>query len=63
MGLAGGASGKNLPTNAGDVRDAGSNPWLGRFPGIGNGNLLQKMPVTEEPDKLQSMGAQRVEHS
>ena len=27
--------------NAGDVRDAGSNPGLGRFPGIGNGHSLQ----------------------
>ena len=27
--------------NAGDVRDAGSNPGSGRFPGIGNGHPLQ----------------------
>ena len=32
---------KNLPLNAGDVRDAGSNPGSGRSPGEGNGNLLQ----------------------
>ena len=32
---------KNLPTNAGDVRDAGSIPGLGRSPGEGNGNPLQ----------------------
>ena len=63
MGFAGGASGKESAYHAGDVRDAGSNPWLGRSPGIGNGNLLQKIPVTEEPNKLQSMGAQRVEHN
>ena len=32
---------KNLPVNAGDTRDAGSIPGLGRSPGVGNGNLLQ----------------------
>ena len=32
---------KNLPVNAGDTRDSGSIPELGRFPGVGNGNLLQ----------------------
>ena len=30
--------GKNMPANAGDVRDAGSIPWVGRSPGKGNGN-------------------------
>ena len=37
----GGASGKNLPANTGDVRDAGSIPGSGRSPGEGNGNLPQ----------------------
>ena len=32
---------KNLPTNAGDIKDVGSIPGLGRFPGEGNGNPLQ----------------------
>ena len=32
---------KNLPTNAGDLRDTGSAPVSGRFPGGGNGNPLQ----------------------
>ena len=32
---------KNLPANAGDVRDQGSIPGLGRSPGEGNGNSLQ----------------------
>ena len=31
---------KNLPVNAGDVRDTDSIPGSGRFPGEGNGNLL-----------------------
>ena len=32
---------KNLPANAGDMRDAGLTPGLGRSPGGGNGNPLQ----------------------
>ena len=32
---------KNLPANAGDIRDVGSIPGLGRSPREGNGNLLQ----------------------
>ena len=32
---------KNLPANAGDVRDMGSIPGLGRSPEEGNGNPLQ----------------------
>ena len=32
---------ENLPANAGDIRDMGSIPGLGRSPGEGNGNPLQ----------------------
>ena len=32
---------KNLPDNAGDIRDIGSIPGLGKSPGGGNGNPLQ----------------------
>ena len=32
---------KNLPANAGDARDGGSIASLGRYPGVGDGNLLQ----------------------
>ena len=32
---------KSLPADAGDVRDAGSIPGLGRSPGEGYGNSLQ----------------------
>ena len=32
---------KNLPANAGDERDVGLIPGLGRSPGVGNGNPLQ----------------------
>ena len=46
----------------------GSIPGLGRSPGRGHGNLLYssilawRIPWTEEPGGLQSMGLQRVEH-
>ena len=32
---------KNLPANAGDRRDAGSIPGVGRSPGGGHGNPFQ----------------------
>ena len=32
---------KNLPAKAGDVRDMGLIPGLGRSPGVGNSNPLQ----------------------
>ena len=32
---------KNLPANAGNIRDAGLIPKLGRSPGGGNGNSFQ----------------------
>ena len=32
---------KKLPANAGDARDMGSSPGLGRTPGEGNGNPQQ----------------------
>ena len=57
---------KNLPANAGDVRDMGLIPRLGRSPGGGLGNPLHipawRIPATEEPGGLQSMGSQRVGH-
>jgi len=37
----GGASSKKTPANAGDLRDAGSVPELGRFPGEGHSNSFQ----------------------
>ena len=37
----GGASGKNLPANAGDTRDTSSIPGLRRLPEEGNSNPLQ----------------------
>ena len=41
MGFLGGAVVKNSPASAGDARDLGSIPGLGRSPGGGNGNPLQ----------------------
>ena len=32
---------KNLPANAEDIRDTGSNPWSGSSPGGRHGNPLQ----------------------
>ena len=56
---------KNLPTSAGDARDTHSIPGWGRSPAGGNGNPLQyswRIPWTEEPGRLQSIGSQRVGH-
>ena len=57
---------KNLPGNAGDVREVGSIPGSGRSSGGGHGNplhlFLPEESRTEEPGGLQSMGSQRVRH-
>jgi len=42
---------KNLPTNAGDVRDMGSIPGLGRSPGEGNGDPLQYSCLENSKDR------------
>ena len=42
---------KNPPTNAGDIRDTGSIPGLGRSPGEGNGNPLQYTCLENPVDK------------
>ena len=59
---------KNLPANAGDISDTGSIPWLGRFPGGGNGNplsysCLENPTDTGAPGRLQSIGLHSVGHS
>ena len=57
---------KKPPANAGDIKDAGSVPRLGRSPGEEQDNPLQysclENPRTEEPGRLQSMGSQRIGH-
>ena len=58
---------KNPPANAGDVRDVGSIPGSGRSPEEGMAThssiLAWRIPWTEEPGRLQSIGSQRVEHN
>ena len=53
---------KNPPANAGDIRDAGLILGLGRYPGEWHGNPLQyfawRIPWTEDPGGLQSIGSQ-----
>ena len=57
---------KNPPVNAGDIRDKGSNPGLGRSPGGGHAThssiLAWEVPWTDEPGGLQSIDSQRVGH-
>jgi len=52
---------KNPPTNARDIRDEGWIPGSGKIPWR---RAWQPTPVflTEEPEGLQSIGSQRVEH-
>ena len=42
---------KNLPASAGDARDAGSIPGLGRSPGGGHGNPLQYSGLENPMDR------------
>ena len=42
---------KNLPTNAGDARGAVLIPWLGRSPGVGNGNPLHFFCLENSMDR------------
>ena len=57
-------SGKELSAKAGDVKEAGLIPGLGRSPGnLLQGSFLKKIPWTEEPGGLQSMGSRRVRHN
>ena len=57
---------KNPPVNAGDIRDVGSS--LGQEDPLEEGMathssiLAWGIPLTEEPEELQSMGSQRVRH-
>ena len=42
---------KNPPANAGDVKDSGSIPELGRSPGGGHGNPLQYFRLENSMDR------------
>ena len=51
-----------------NMRDQGSTPGLGRFPGEGNGNSLQYSCLENSMDRgawgaIQSMGSQRVRNN
>ena len=43
---------KNLPANAGDVREVGSIPGLGRSPGGGHGHPLQYSCLENPVDRV-----------
>ena len=57
---------KNPPANAGELRDAGSTPeWEDSLEeGLASQStiLVWRIPWTEEPGGLQSIGSHRVEH-
>ena len=57
---------KNVPSNAGDIRNMGLIPGSGSSPGGQHGThsgiLAWRIPWTEEPWGLQSMGLPRVGH-
>ena len=42
---------KNLPANAGDIRDVGLIPGSGRSPRVGNGNSLQYSCLENSMDR------------
>ena len=58
---------RNLPGNAGDIRDSGSVLGSGRSPGGGNGNLPQysclENPMDRGAWQAITMGSQRVGHN
>ena len=47
---------KNWPASAGDVRNWGSIPGVGRSPGEGNGNPLQYFCLENPMDKRSLVG-------
>ena len=51
MGFPGGASGKEPPANAGDIRDTSSIPESGRAPGGGHGNPFQYSGLENPMDR------------
>ena len=65
-GFPGGTGGKNLPTSEEDQRDMGWIPGLERSleegMAIHSSILAWRIPRTEEPGRLQTLGSQRVRH-
>ena len=66
MGFPGGASIKSPPTKAGDFRDLslllGQEDPLEESMATHSNILVWRVPWTEEPGGLQSMGSQRIRH-
>ena len=64
MGFPGGTAVKTLPANAGDARDLGWIPGLGRSPGGGHGHSLQCSCLENPMDRgqtTQAMVSQRAD--
>ena len=53
---------KNIPGNAGNIKEVSLIPGLGRFPGGGHDNTLQENPMDRDAGGLQPMESQKVEH-
>ena len=58
---------KNPPANAGNIRDLGSDPWVGKIPlekemATHSSFLAWRVPGTEEPSRLQRIGSHRIRH-
>ena len=62
MGFPGGASGKEPPANAGDIRDAGGEDPLEEGVAPHSSILASRIPWTEKPGRLQSIGSQGTRH-
>ena len=63
MGFPGGSDGKASACNMGDqVQSLGQKDPLEKEMATHSSTLAWKIPWTEEPGKLQSMGSQRVGH-
>ena len=65
MDFAGGTSGKEPSCQGKRCKRCGFGPWVRESPGVGNSNPFQyscweNSIWTEDPDRLQSMGLQRV---
>jgi len=59
---------KNPPAIAGDLKRCGFDPWVGKIPleedlTTDSSFLDWRIPWTEEPGSLQSLGSQRVGHN
>ena len=68
QGLPGGTSGKEPTWWCRRHKGGGFSPWVGKIPleegmAIQSSVLAWRIPWTEEPGRLQSMGSQRVRHN